>query len=252
MESDRDQAVTVVTGAGSGVGRATVLALAERGARVLCVGRRLHLLDETVALSGANSFAVDADVGTDEGISSIVAALDGAPVKALIHCAAVEGVHDLASSDRGVFDELIAINLAGPFLLTRALQSSLPSGSAVVFVGSISAHCGRTRHAAYAASKAGLHGLTKSLAVELAPHVRVNCVDPGGVQTAMLTQTINDFVAGLDGDQIQQLIDAERGRLLLERVADPQEVAKAIVFLALDASYCTGTVLTVDGGYTAH
>jgi 3-oxoacyl-[acyl-carrier protein] reductase len=82
--------------------------------------------------------------------------------------------------------------------------------------------------------------------------VRVNCVDPGGVQTAMLTQTINDFVAGLDGDQIQQLIDAERGRLLLERVADPQEVAKAIVFLALDASYCTGTVLTVDGGYTAH
>jgi NAD(P)-dependent dehydrogenase (short-subunit alcohol dehydrogenase family) len=244
MESDRDQAVTVVTGAGSGVGRATVLALAERGARVLCVGRRLHLLDETVALSGAHSFAVDADVGTDEGISSIVAALDGAPVKALIHCAAVEGVHDLASSDRGVFDELIAINLAGPFLLTRALQSSLPSGSAVVFVGSISAHCGRTRHAAYAASKAGLHGLTKSLAVELAPHVRV--------QTAMLTQTINDFVAGLDGDQIQQLIDAERGRLLLERVADPQEVAKAIVFLALDASYCTGTVLTVDGGYTAH
>lgn len=252
MPTILDDTTMIVTGAGSGIGRAVALIMAERKLHVLCVGRRSYLLDETVALCGDNAVAVAADVSTDVGIATIVTALDERRVKALIHCAAIEGVHSIDATDRQTFDQLIAINLGGPFHLTRSLAPHFALDGAIVFVGSVSALSGRSHHAAYSASKAGLMGLTKSLAVELAPQVRVNCVAPGAVQTPMLDHAINEFLAGLDNVQIQRALEAEGGRILLEKVAQPRDIARAIVYLALDDSYCTGTVLTVDGGYSAH
>jgi NAD(P)-dependent dehydrogenase (short-subunit alcohol dehydrogenase family) len=252
MTTALDNTSVVVTGAGSGIGRAVALMMAERKMHVLCVGRRSHQLNETVALCGDNAVAVVADVSTDDGIVTIVSALEERRVKALIHCAAIEGVHSLAATDRDTFDQLIAINLGGPFHLTQALAPYFVSESSIVFVGSVSANSGRSHHAAYSASKAGLLGLTKSLAVELAPRVRVNCVAPGAVQTPMFDHAITEFLAGLDDAEIQRALNAEGGRILLEKVAQPREIAHAISYLALDDSYCTGTVLTIDGGYSAH
>jgi NAD(P)-dependent dehydrogenase (short-subunit alcohol dehydrogenase family) len=245
-----DGAVAVVTGAGSGIGRATAIALAARGLDVVCAGRRLGPLQETAGRLGGRGRVAAADVSTDEGVSAVAAATGGAPVAALVHAAAIEGIVSLRDTTRLVFDELVAVNLAGPFFLTRELQPLLASGSGVVFVGSVSALHGRPRHAAYAATKAALLGLTTSLAAELAPRVRVNCVAPGATDTPMMADAITAYLGSMSAEE-QQAAAAEMTRLLLGRVGDPAELAAAIVHLALDASYSTGSVVTVDGGFSA-
>lgn len=241
----------VVTGAGSGIGQATALALAERGLDVCCVGRRPEPLHQTVAKAGGRGRAVAADIGTDEGVAAVAGAVAGSPVHALVHAAAIEGIISLQDTSRAAFDRLVATNLAGPFFLTRALLPRLSDGSGIVFVGSVSAQHGRPRHAAYAATKAGLAGLTTSLAAELAPKVRVNCVAPGATDTPMMADAISQYYGSMDQDDARQAATAEMTRLLLGRVGDPAEVAAAIVHLALDATYSTGSVVTVDGGYSA-
>jgi len=243
--------VAVVTGAGSGIGQATASALARRGLRVCCVGRRAKPLDDTVRALGAGSYAVAADVATEEGIAAIAAAVGAAPVTALVHAAAIEGVVALDRTDRATFGRLVATNLGGPFFLTQALAPRLADGSGIVFVGSVSALHGRPRHAAYAATKAALLGLTTSLAAELAPRVRVNCVAPGATDTPMMAAAVTDYLGPMDAAQAQKVGEAEMSRVLLGRVAAPAELAAVIVHLALDATYSTGSVVAVDGGYSA-
>jgi NAD(P)-dependent dehydrogenase (short-subunit alcohol dehydrogenase family) len=123
-------------------------------------------------------------------------------------------------------------------------------GSSVVFVGSIAAVRGRDRHAAYAATKAGLLGLTVNLAAELAPRVRINCVCVGATRTSMMEQAVREYVTAVGEAGAQKLWTVETPRLLLG-VAEPAQIAASIAFLALDATFSTGTVLYADGGYTA-
>src|SRR5436190_4732568 len=191
--------VAVVTGAGSGVGRATARALAERGLRVVCVGRRAAALRETAEVIGRAAVVVPADVSHEDGVAAVRNAV---------------------------------------------------AGETVATVRSVAAVRGRDRHAAYAASKAGLLGLTVNLAAELAPRVRVNCICLGAVQTPMLEQAVSDYFSGIDHAEAQQVAVAERTRMLLG-MAQPADVAGSIVYLALDAGFSTGTVLHADGGYTA-
>jgi 3-oxoacyl-[acyl-carrier protein] reductase len=244
--------VAVVTGAGSGIGRATALALAARGLDVCCAGRRLEPLQETAGqLTGGRGCAVAADISTAGGVRAIAGAVGGASVAAVVHAAAIEGIVSLEDTTRPVFDRLVAVNLAGPFFLTQALRPMLADGSGIVFVSSVSALHGRPRHAAYAATKAALLGLTTSLAAELAPRVRVNCVAPGATDTPMMAGAITAYLEGMDAEEAQRTGTAEMSRVLLGRVGDPAELAAAIVHLALDASYSTGSVVTVDGGFSA-
>lgn len=241
----------VVTGAGSGVGRATASALAERGLSVCCVGRRREPLEETVSQLACPGRPVAADVGTQEGVEAVVEAVAESSVVALVHAAAIEGIHSLADTDRKTFDRLVATNLAGPFFLTQALVPRLSDGAGVVFVGSISALHGRDRHAAYSATKAGLLGLTTSLAVELGPRIRVNCVAPGGVETPMFTEAVTEYFKPMTPEEVERVGAAEMSRVLLGRIGSAAEVASGIVHLALDATYSTGSVVTVDGGFSA-
>jgi len=246
-----DRPVAVVTGAGSGIGRAAALALAARGLGVVLAGRRLGPLQETAGQLGGGGRVAAADVSTADGVRAICDATGGAPVAALVHAAAIEGIVSLEDTSRPVFDELVAVNLAGPFFLTRELQPALADGSGVVFVGSVSALHGRPRHAAYAATKAALLGLTTSLAAELAPRVRVNCVAPGATDTPMMAEAVTAYYGSMDAGEAQRTGTAEMTRVLLGRVGTPAELAAAIVHLALDASYSTGSVVTVDGGFSA-
>ena len=156
----------------------------------------------------------------------------------------------LAETDRETFNALVATNLGGPFFLTRALLPAFGDGSSVVFVGSIAAFRGRDRHAAYAATKAGLLGLTVNLAAELAARTHVNCICVGATRTPMMEQAVHEYVAAVGETGAQQLWAVETPRLLLG-VAEPAQIAASISFLALDATSSTGTVLYADGGYTA-
>jgi NAD(P)-dependent dehydrogenase (short-subunit alcohol dehydrogenase family) len=174
----------------------------------------------------------------------------GDTVATLVHAAGIEGLVPFAETARSTFETLIATNLGGPFFLTQALVQRLGEGGSVVFVGSVAAVRGRDRHAAYAASKAGLLGLTVNLAAELAPRVRVNCICLGAVQTPMFEQAVSDYFSGIGHAEAQQVAITERTRMLLG-VAQPAQVAGSIVYLALDARFSTGTVLHADGGYTA-
>jgi NAD(P)-dependent dehydrogenase (short-subunit alcohol dehydrogenase family) len=240
----------IVTGAGSGIGRATAQALAARGLQVLCVGRRVDPLHETAAVIGTSASVVSADVSTDEGIGAVRDAVGGGAVACLVHAAAIEAVRTLAETDRRTFDALVATNLGGPFLLTRALLPAIEHGGSIVFVGSIAAFRGRDRHAGYAATKAGLLGLTVNLAAELAPHIRVNCICVGATRTPMMEGAIRDYAAAVGEPSARELLAAETPRLLLG-VAEPSQIAASIAFLALDATFSTGSVLYADGGYTA-
>jgi NAD(P)-dependent dehydrogenase (short-subunit alcohol dehydrogenase family) len=246
-----DRAVAVVTGAGSGIGRAAAVAFAGRGLDVVCAGRQPEPLQETAGQLGGRGRVAVADVSTADGVRAIFDATGGAPVAALVHAAAIEGIVSLQDTTRDVFDQLVAVNLAGPFFLTRELRPVLADGGGVVFIGSVSALHGRPRHAAYAATKAALLGLTTSLAAELAPRVRVNCVAPGATDTPMMAEAVTAYLGSMDAGEAQQTATAEMTRVLLGRVAAPAELAAAIVHLALDASYSTGSVVTVDGGFSA-
>jgi NAD(P)-dependent dehydrogenase (short-subunit alcohol dehydrogenase family) len=240
----------VVTGAGSGVGRAAAQAFAARSLHVVCVGRRLQPLRETAESIGDAAQAVPADVATEDGVATVRDAVAGDSLATVVHAAGIEGLVTLADTDRATFDALVATNLGGPFFLTQALLPAFEDGGSIVFVGSVAAVRGRDHHAAYGATKAGLLGLTVNLAAELAPRVRVNCVCLGAIRTPMLAQAVAEYTASVGEAKAQQTLAVERPRMLLG-VAEPELAARSIVHLALDAGFTTGSVLYADGGYTA-
>jgi NAD(P)-dependent dehydrogenase (short-subunit alcohol dehydrogenase family) len=243
--------LAVVTGAGSGIGRACAELLAQRGTKVICVGRRAALLADTVDALGGAGEAVSADVSTDEGVAAIADAVGDQELNALIHAAGRESVTPFATTIRAEFDAVLTTNLAGPFFLTQELATRFGENASVVFVSSMSAESGRDRHAAYGASKAALIGLTKNLAVELAPSVRVNCICPGATVTPMLQEFLAAYYGPNPSEELTQTMLADAKRLLLGRAAEPAEIAATAIHIALDATAMTGSAVTVDLGYTA-
>lgn len=240
----------VVTGAGSGIGRACAEALAARGLHVLAVGRRREPLEETVAGLGSGE-VVSADISTDAGIGVVAAAAERHEIAAIVHAAGRESVTAFADTDREELRSVFATNLFAPILLTRALAAHLTEPAAVVMISSIAAVRGRDRHLAYASSKAALIGMTRNLAVELAPTIRVNCVVPGPVQTPMLQQYLSEYLGDCPHEQAIATMQTEAARVPLQRIAEAQEIATTVSHLALDATAVTGAILPVDLGYTA-
>jgi NAD(P)-dependent dehydrogenase (short-subunit alcohol dehydrogenase family) len=243
--------VALVTGAASGVGRATAELLATRGAAVACLDRRgpeVDSLAAEIAAAGGEALGIECDLRDADAIElALAAALQWRPrLDVLAHVAGVglrRRAEDVAAED---WERTIEINLRAPFLLTRAAIGPLvESHGAVVAVSSLAGLEGWPYSTVYAASKGGLVTMMRSFALELGPRgVRVNVVCPGGIDTPLLD----------DLDEIADPDDAatKRGRGLDETLASPAEVAAAIAFLASpDASHINGTTLTVDGGATA-
>lgn len=235
----------LVTGAATGIGAATVRLLAARGDTV-AIHYRHHAAEaralvQEIGTQGGRAVAFQADLtqasdrrSLAEKVTSEFPALD-----VLVHNAGEYPRRTLQQLTVEDFEGTLRTNLVAPFALTQQLLPMLEksSGARVVFVASVLAFQGSDHGADYAASKAGLLGLGKSMARELAPRVTVNVVAPGSIDTAILA-----------GDTPEKR--AERGRAIpLGRVGDPREVAEAIAFLTSPASsYMTGTTVHVNGG----
>jgi NAD(P)-dependent dehydrogenase (short-subunit alcohol dehydrogenase family) len=234
----------VVTGATSGIGEAIAIELARAGARTVLVGRDRERLDGVVAAAGGECRGVCVDLVDDEAPAAVVgeAVEEFGAIDVLVHSAGIYEPASLPGTPLEVFDRTLAINVRAPFALTQAALPHLSRNSSVVFVGSISGHVGFANEAAYAATKAAIDGLTRALAVELAPRgVRVNCVAPGFTASPMNARFREDAP-----DVVQRAVTSTLSR----RLGRVEDVAAAVLFLASDAaSQIYGVVLPVDGGY---
>jgi NAD(P)-dependent dehydrogenase (short-subunit alcohol dehydrogenase family) len=247
-----DGKVALVTGAGSGIGRATARAMAGEGAKVVAADIELARADETQreieALGGAAA-AVVCDVA-DEG--AVEAAFDAAeegfgPVNVLFNNAGICVVKDITETTFDEWRQTLAVNLGGVWNGSRTFINRARArgqGGAIVNSASVNAFYVEPDIAAYCASKAGVVGLTRALALDHGGQgIRINCVCPGYTETGM-TGPMFDATPDPAGAR------ADAGRLhALGRIASPDEIAQAVVFLASDrASFLTGAAVVADGG----
>jgi NAD(P)-dependent dehydrogenase (short-subunit alcohol dehydrogenase family) len=240
----------LVTGASSGIGRETAILLSQLGARVILVGRNAGRLTETRQRMGDADHRLEIfDFRAEADCSSWLERLCGTagPLDGLVHCAGIQQTVPLRSVSLQDVDEVLKVNLVAALSLAKAFrQKGLHSSQAsLVFVASVMGLVGGVGKSVYSASKAGIIGLTRSLALELARDgIRVNCVAPGFVRTPML----DELASQLNTDQVAAIEAAHPLGF-----GQPQDVAHAVVFLlARTARWITGTTLVVDGGYTAH
>jgi len=252
--SDMNEKVALITGASSGIGRATAEAFAARGATVVLAARRereLATLTSEIESSGGKATSIVTNVGVGKDVERMVAhaietfgRLDYA-----VNNAGIEGtiapITDLPEEE---WDRVLDTNLKGTFLCLKYEARAMLAGGrggAIVNVGSVNSFLGFPTGSAYVASKHGQVGLTTSASAELAPHgIRVNIVCPGFVDTPMHHRGRAKL-----GDDIYDKVMIPR--VHLRRSGRPEEIAQTIVFLCSDeASYISGTTLTPDGGFT--
>ena len=240
--------VSIVTGAGSGIGRACARAMAARGDHVVCADINLSAAQETAAELGTSAMALIVDVSKSGSCDEMVAATTDAfgRVDGLANCAGIESgapAHELSDED---WAATLAVNLTGSFFIARAAARSMieqGDGGRIVLIGSINSQMALPGAAAYCASKGGVLMLGRSLAVDWAQYqITVNIVGPGVTDTPMSADSL------ADADRSARLL----GRIPLGRVADPAETADVVTYLTSPgASYVTGAFVPVDGGWLA-
>ncbi|MCK5711335.1 MAG: SDR family oxidoreductase, partial [Hyphomicrobiaceae bacterium] len=237
----------LVTGGSRGIGRATVEAFREAGARVAVNGRTAESTAEGIVAMGDDGLiAAPGDIGTVAGCEAAVgAALDAfGGLDVLVNSAGVAKARSVETCDEAFWDEVIDINLKGTFFCIRAAAAALrESRGSIVNVASTSGLTGDANLSTYCASKGGVVLLTKALSAEFAPEVRVNCVCPGWVDTDMAKVYIN---RSDDPAAARAEINADSP---MGRIARPDEIAASILYLASKAAgIVTGVVLPIDGG----
>jgi NAD(P)-dependent dehydrogenase (short-subunit alcohol dehydrogenase family) len=239
----------IVTGAGHGIGRATATRFASEGADVMCVGRRREPLEETAAAC-ESGWAHPCDVG-DSG--QVQAAVDAAlarwgRIDVLVNNAGIDDETPFLEIVEDRWDAVIRTNLTGPFLFSQRVAREMAGsgGGVILHNASIDASGGDGTFASYNASKAGLLGLNRTMALELAEHgIRVNCVSPGFTHTDMTERAV--------GPKMMKYLNGSFARVPMRRLVRTDEVAAAFAYLASDdASGITGQNLTVDCGLTAN
>lgn len=239
--------VFIITGGGTGVGKATALKLADMGAKLVInysnSETEAKKVVEEIAEKGGIAFAFKANVANEHEVNEMIhqtiaqfERLDG-----LVNNASITAqipMNDLESATDEVWDSLYDVNVKGMFHCVKAVVPHMKKqkSGAIVNVGSVAGTTGIGSSIPYAATKAAIHTMTKSLAIALAPHIRVNCISPGAVDTR--------WWAGNE-DKMYQLA----GNLPLQRISSPEDIADAILF-QLKQESVTGQVFTIDNGQT--
>jgi NAD(P)-dependent dehydrogenase (short-subunit alcohol dehydrogenase family) len=242
----------VITGATRGMGKAIAELFAEEGANVVLGGRSEDAGNATadgIRQKGGKALFVKTDVRIlDENRKLVDAALqEFGQLDIVVANAGMLGLGSLTDVSLETWKQTLDTNLNAVFYLLReSIPEMQESGGSVVVTGSIAAHKGFPNHAAYNASKGAVQAFVKQAAVDYAPNVRINLIQPGAVDTELYRSSA---VAFPNADTI---LDEVPGTLPMKRVGTPEDIAKAVLFLAGDdASWITGTVLTVDGGASA-
>ena len=252
MQIDFTDKRVLVTGGTRGIGRRTVELLLDAGARIAVNGRTAESTAVGVAALGVSErlLPVPGDVATAAGCKAVVgAAVEGVSgLDVLVNIAGVGKDGLIEDFDEAAWDEMLDVNLKGTFFCIRAALAALrDSKGNIVNLASDAGLVGEHGLAVYCASKGGVVNMTRAMALELAPDVRVNCVCPGYVDTDMVRR---DFIERAEDPAAAE--QAIVNHAPLKRIATPVEIAKAIVYLASDdAGYVTGAAFQIDGGTTA-
>jgi NAD(P)-dependent dehydrogenase (short-subunit alcohol dehydrogenase family) len=246
------QAKTIlITGASSGIGKQAAIFFSKQGARVAITGRNQERLNETLSLlTGNGHIAITANLCSENTIELLVKQVteEFGPLDSILHCAGIQKTLPLKVLKEAHFDDVFNANVkSAQFLAKSFIKKSRfnPNGASLIFLSSVAAICGEPAISTYAASKAALQGLSKSLALELARlNIRVNCIAPGHVKTEMSEQ----FSKQLTAEQYSAIVNKHPLGL-----GDTDDIAGTAAFLISDlAKWITGTTLYVDGGYSAH
>ncbi|MEV4176450.1 SDR family oxidoreductase [Nonomuraea sp. NPDC049709] len=236
----------VITGGGSGMGFAMAKLLVDGGARVVITGRSQATLDAALERLGKNAVAVRGDVASLSDLDALADRVKGelGTIEALFVNAGIAPLTPFESTTEEVYDELFAINVKGAYFTVQKLAPLLSTGAGVVLTTSIANVIGMLETSVYAAGKAALRSMARSLSRELLPRgIRVNAVSPGPIDTGILENTMTEEAA--EQFKAQRVADNP-----MQRFGTPDEVARAAAFLAFEATYTTGAEFVVDGGAT--
>ena len=238
--------VAIVTGAGSGIGRATALLFAQEGADVVVNDINLSSAEETsetIRKTGRKTIANGADIADEKAVVEMVESSikDLGGIHILVNNAGIGNTEPVLESTIDTWDRVMAVDLRGPYLCSREAGRwmTIHNSGKIVNISSIAAFRAQMNMTAYASAKMGLIAFTRTLAQEWAKYsINVNCIVPGGIDTPMA----REHVGVLPEEKIKQLIP-------LGRIGQPEDIAKAALFLASeDSSFITGEYLLVDGG----
>ena len=245
----------LISGGGTGIGQAIALAFAREGAQVAVAGRRKEKLDETLHLlqqAGCSALALECDVTKAADTQRVVKSAEDAfgKVNVLVNNAGALSVSTVENITEEDWDRVMATNVKGPFLMSRAALPSMrrAGGGSIINVGSVLGIVAIRDRAAYCASKGGVSMLTKAMALDHAhDNIRVNCVCPSIVESDMTRNLFAETEVG------QQARESRLASIPLGRFGKPADIAGLAVFLASEeSSWMTGTVIPVDGGVTAY
>jgi NAD(P)-dependent dehydrogenase (short-subunit alcohol dehydrogenase family) len=236
----------LVTGGNSGIGLATAQAFAAEGARVIVTGRDQAALEQAVTTLGAQALAIRNDASSVSGAKELASTLSaqGIRLDGIFLNAGIAKLAPFETVDEALWDQTFNVNVKGPYFQIQALLPLLNKGASIVINGSINAHIGMPTSSVYAASKAAVISLAKTLSAELLPlGARVNVVSPGPVETPLYGKL------GMDQATLEATAAQIQSQVPLGRFGTPAEIASTVLHLvAPESAFIVGTEIITDGG----
>ena len=238
----------VITGGTTGIGLATARLFIDEGARVIVTGRAPATIKTAQAELGENAIVVRSDATSLPDMDALATKVKETfgKLDVLFVNAGYGQFVPFEQMTEEVYDEMLNLNAKGPYFIVQKLAPLMPEGSSVVFTTSLANVKAVPALSAYGAAKAALRSMTRSLASELSPRgIRVNAVSPGPIESTDILQKV-----GMPKEAADQVYVQMAQAVPMKRLGQPAEVAKAVAYLAIDASFTTGAELPVDGGWS--